>query len=159
MKAKGDAYKDYILSELKKGNIGFEDVFRLMLTKFDLSRQTFSKYWKLANIEFSEARTEQNKLIEQNSITNEIESLKSQIVSSEQKKVILSQIFEAKIDVNDIAVDKLGNVFPYKRKPTASERMKAVEILNKMEGDFAPIKTENKNLYEFIGMEVEYRDI
>lgn len=159
MRTKAEAYTNFIVNELKKGNVGFEDVFELILTKFNLSRPTFAKYWKQAKETHFSERNEQKKIIEANSTTKEIEALKSQIVTSEQKKVILSQIFEAKIDVDDIAVDRHGNATPYKRKPTASERMKAVDILNKMEGDIAPTKVEQKNIVDLMGIAVEYKDV
>lgn len=159
MTTKAEAYIDFIINELKKGNVGFEDVFELILTKFNLSRPTFSKYWKQAKEAHFNERTEQKKVIEANTTTEEIEALKSQIVTSERKKIVLSQIFEATIEVDDVAIDRLGTAIRYRRKPTAMERMKAVDILNKMEGDFAPTKIEQKNIVDLIGMAVEYKDI
>ena len=126
---KQETYISFIKDELRKGNVSFTSVFELNLTKFNLSRPTFSKYWKLANEaykqEFSEVETA--KVNERTEI--ELNTLRSDILSKDQALTILSII------VNN-----------EEQKP--NDRISAVNQMSKMQGWEAPKQTDNNDTHK-----------
>lgn len=76
---KEQTYINFIIQEIENGNVSFERVFELMLTKFNLSRPTFSKYWKKAQEAYLERQQAINELKAKETIKSEIEAVKQQI--------------------------------------------------------------------------------
>jgi hypothetical protein len=127
--SKNEIYISFIKDELRKGNASFTSVFELNLTKFNLSRPTFSKYWKLANEaykqEFSEVETA--KVNERTQI--ELNTLRSDILSKDEALKVLSDIV-----VND------------EQKP--NDRISAVNQMAKMQGWEAKKEIEQTNIIQ-----------
>ena len=121
-------YTDFILKELNKGNVKYNDVCLLFCTKFDLTKQTFNKFWKQAN----EAYKNQREAINEAKLSTTIETEKEAL-----KTLILDKVARMKI-AEDIAMGKEDGIL----KPSYSDRMKALDYLSKIEGEFAPVKQD-----------------
>ena len=134
---KENAYIDFIVNELRKGNVSFEKVFKLNLTKFNLTRPTFSKYWKKANISYNNERAEVERQKLSITIQEEAKAVKKQILTKYEALEIISNI--AKGNARRIKVDGKEQVLI----PTENERLRAIEIGAKIEGWNAPIKSED----------------
>lgn len=106
-KVKDKTYIDFIVSELEKGNVSFERVFELMLTKFNLSRPTFSKFWKMAN----ETYLERLSVIENAKLNETIEQEKEAVKSNaiEREKAIEMHSNVLKMIYNKIVKQKDPN--------------------------------------------------
>jgi hypothetical protein len=134
------AYTDFILTELNKGNVKYNDVCSVFCSKFRLSERSFDKYWKLANVTYSEQRTAIDK--ERLSTTIEIEK-------EAVKTLILDKVARMKI-AEEIAIGKAKRVEGQIVMPSFTERMRALDYLSKIEGDYAPerkeIKSENVDI-------------
>jgi hypothetical protein len=128
-------YTDFIISELNKGNVKYNDVCSVFLRKFALSRQTFDKYWKQANTIHSEQRETINNAKLEQSIATEKEAVKKAILNKHDALEILTEI----------AIGKPKKVEGTIVMPTASERRGAIETMAKIEGWNAPTKSENTN--------------
>jgi hypothetical protein len=126
------AYIDFIIDELNKGNVKYNDVCMVFCGKFGLTENTFIKYWKQANDKHSEHRQAIEAAKMEQSIEIEKEVVKSQIKSKEQLLIKLNEIIEQK------AKRVEGMVI----MPTFSDVLKAVDIYNKMMGWNAVIKTD-----------------
>ena len=133
---KEEAYIEFILNELGKGNVSFTKVFELNRTKFNLARPTFSKYWKLAN----EAYTEQRRAVKsaklKQTIEEEIKAVTKQILTKNEALEIITNI--AKGNARRVKIGDKEQVLI----PTENERLKAIEIGAKIEGWNAPQKTD-----------------
>ena len=130
-----EIYIDFIIEELEKGNVKYNDVCLLFCTKFDLTKQSFNKYWLIAQETYSERRSLINEAKLNEAINQEKEAVKT---------LLLSKVDRMRI-AEDIA---LGESFESNGKiitPTPSERMKALEYLSKIDGDFATTKVEQTN--------------
>lgn len=134
---KENAYIDFIVNELRNGNVSFEKVFKLNLTKFNLTRPTFSKYWKKANISYNIERTEVERQKLNKTIQEETKAVTRQILTKNEALEIISNI--AKGNARRIKVDGKEQVLI----PTENERLKAIEIGAKIEGWNAPKQIED----------------
>jgi hypothetical protein len=128
-------YTDFIISELNKGNVKYNDVCSIFLRKFALSRQTFDKYWKQANTIYSEQRETINNAKLSTSIELEKEAVKRNILSKHDALEILTEIAQGK-------VKKVEGTLII---PSPSDRKGAIESIAKIEGWNAPTKSENIN--------------
>jgi hypothetical protein len=124
MKANKQQYIDFIVSELENSNVLYKDVCNVFLRKFACTRQTFDKYWKIANESYKEAQQAIKEAKEVQTITNEIDRLKT---------LNLTKIDRMRI-AESIAMNTEMNSTP-------SEQLKALDYLSKIEGDYAPTKT------------------
>ena len=136
MKPNKQAYIDFIVSELNKGNVQYKDVMLVFVSKFELTEQTFVRYWKKAN----ESHKQQRELINNAKIDTTIATEKEAV-----KKAILSK-HEALEILTEIAVGKPKKVEGQIVMPSANERRGAIETMAKIEGWEAPKKTENTNI-------------
>lgn len=123
-----EIYIDFILDELNKGNNQYKDVVSLFCEKFRLSSRTFDNYWKLANETYLKHRTVINNAKIKEGINQEKKALKS---------LILDKIARMKI-AEEIAIGKPIKVEGSIVIPNASERLKALDYLSKIEGDYSP---------------------
>jgi hypothetical protein len=154
MAAKADKIQALITDQLNAGEYSFEQVFRLLLTKVDLSRQTFSKYWKIAveqhKIEQGKINAKKTELASQ----NEIEGFKSKILTKVQKIDLLQkQVDKSEQELEDDQTEEVifrdGSLLKEKRSLTIGEKAALRKVIkeltaeiNKMQGDYAPIQTQ-----------------
>jgi hypothetical protein len=117
-------YIDFILDELNKGKVQYKDVCSVFLRKFTLTRQTFDKYWKQANEQYKEQRRAINETKQEQITIEEIKAVKT---------LVLDKIGRMKI-AESIAMEENNSNL---------DRLKALDYLSKIEGDFAPEKVEN----------------
>jgi hypothetical protein len=129
-------YTDFIISELNKGNVKYNDVCSVFLRKFALSRQTFDKYWKQANTIHSEQREAINNAKLEESITLEKEAVKD---ANFYRNKILAKMEE-------IMEQKAKRVEGQVIMPTYSDVIRAGERIAKIMGVDAPTKSENTNI-------------
>jgi hypothetical protein len=124
MKPNKQQYIDFILNELNSGNIQYKDVLLVFVSKFELTEQTFVRYWKKAN----EAYLEQRETIN-NAKLNETIELEKEAV----KKAILSK-HEALEILSEIAKGKHKKVEGHLVIVTANEQKNAIETMAKLQG-------------------------
>jgi hypothetical protein len=125
-------YTDFIISELNKSNVKYNDVCSLFCVKFRLTARSFDKYWKQANIIYSEQRETINKEILSTSIAVEKEAVKTLILDKTKRMQI----------AEEIAMGKAKKVEGTIVMPTFADRMKALDYLSKIEGDYATSKID-----------------
>ncbi len=108
MRQNKQIYIDFIIDELNKGNVKYNDICLLFCTKFDLTKQSFNNYWLKAN----ETYTEQRQSIEAAKMEQTIKTEKESVTASNFKKEealkMLSntaKIFYSKIQENKRAAD------------------------------------------------------
>jgi hypothetical protein len=124
VKANKQTYVDFILEELNKGNVKFNDVCVLFLAKFGLTRQSFNKYWNIAKIEHSERCKAINEA-----------KLRASIVAGEKA------VTEAIMSKNQL-LKKLEDIINQKAKrvdgqivmPTFADVRGAIDTFAKMQG-------------------------
>jgi phage terminase small subunit len=63
------------------------------------------------------------------------------VLDAVDKRILLGEIIRAEKDIDDVVLIK-GVPVPFKRKPRLDERLKALELDNKMAGDNATVKQE-----------------
>jgi hypothetical protein len=136
MKQNKQIYIDFIISELNKGNVQYKDVMLVFVSKFELTEQTFVRYWKQANENHKEQRELINNAKTEQTIETEKEAVKKAILQKHEALEILTEIARGK------AKKVEGQII----MPSPNERKGAIETMMKMEGWTAPIKTENTNI-------------
>ena len=106
-------YIDFIIDELNKGNVQHKDVCSLFLPKFALTRQSFDKYWILANDEYKVQREAINQAKIDTTIQMEIQDVRYNVLTKNDALSLLS----------DIAVNAKD-----------ADRIRAIEVVAKLEG-------------------------
>ena len=134
MKPNKQTYIDFIIEQLEKGNVQYKDVVSLFLPKFACTRQTFDKYWKLANEAYLIKREALNQVRYKETIAKEKEAVKTLVLDKVARMKIAEEIA--------LGLQKEGEVL----KPSYNDRLKALDYLSKIEGDFAASKVENINI-------------
>jgi hypothetical protein len=134
MKPNKEQYIDFIIDELNKGNVQYKDVMLVFVSKFELTEQTFVRYWKTANEAHREAQQAIKEAKEVQTIANEIDKLKT---------LNLTKIDRMKI-AEGIAMGKAKRIEGQIIVPSHSDQLKALDYLAKIEGDYAPTKQDVK---------------
>lgn len=121
-----------LIAELEQGSERSE-----ILAKYGkiwhVSKRTFDRHWKTAQERYAERQKEiQNKLAEQ-SMATALERQKKAILTKEQRMEIASKIAKGE------AWKVQGNLII----PNGSDRLKALDYLSKIDGDYAPTKQEH----------------
>lgn len=137
---KQEKYIEFIISELRKGNVSFNKVFELNLTKYNLARPTFAKYWKIANEAYKPELDKANEIKEKESFEAAKSQAKKEILTKDEALEILSKI--AKGTARQIKTDS-GNETII---PSDSDRVRAVSELSKIEGWLSATKIDAKVL-------------
>ena len=126
-------YIDFIIDELNKGNVKYNDVCVVFCGKFGLTENTFIKYWKQAN----EVHKEQREAINEAKLSTTIEAEKEAV-----KTLVLDKVARMKI-AEQIALGIEEQLEGEIIKPSFSDRLKALDYLAKIDGDYASTKIEN----------------
>lgn len=124
--------------------------------KWQLSQRTFDRYWKIANEQHAEAQQKIKEELAKNNTLKELEAQKQALMTSTEKKELLVR----RIKHIEATIDK-GTTLDFVKTNKGIINMKternlnALEIaslsetlqkltaeLNKMEGDYAPIKSK-----------------
>jgi len=152
---KQEVYIDFIINELRKGNVLYKDVLLVFVSKFKVTEQTFVRYWKKANALYLEERNKTNEKKERKLEKLELDGVES-IVKTKKERLLLLQtqindlieIIEGKKNVpfiinnkvmNSIQNDKL--VLPIQVILLIQKNIKEMQVeISKIEGDYAPQK-------------------
>ena len=151
--AKAEAFVDFILTELNKGEVSFERVFELMLTKFNLSRPTFAKYWKIASAKYSDTQKEALDNMagiiaksKEDALKMGLKSKIDRLLSLQKQENALNDELNAGIMIVHTFVD--GVICQGERPMNSLERASIHKTIkeirseiSKIEGDYAPTKT------------------
>jgi len=108
MRQNKQIYIDFIIDELNKGNVQYKDVLLVFVSKFEVTEQTFVRYWKTANEKHSERRRAINDAKMEQTIKTEKESVTASNFKKEEALKMLSntaKIFYSKIQENKRAAD------------------------------------------------------
>ena len=115
---------ELILSELEKGST-YSECLGVLGGKWGLPKTTFDRYWKEANIKYLSLKEEIEKELMKERVEEEKKRLKSNILTKTQRMQLAS----------DIALSKDASY---------SDKLKALDYLSKIEGDYAPVQTESE---------------
>lgn len=100
----------------------------------------------MKNVEVSTIIQQKAKEIEELATNKAVDELKGKIVANTleaiEKRNLLAQIARGDMRITETYVNSKGQVKKYDRHPDAYEKMKAIEMDNKMSGDNAPSKVD-----------------
>jgi hypothetical protein len=99
--------------------------------EWTLSESTFKRYWNIANNEHKEAQNLIKKATEVQTITNELNRLKTLNLTKIDRMIIAEKI----------AMGKAKRIEGQIIVPSPADQLKALDYLSKIEGDYAPTKT------------------
>lgn len=157
MKQNKQIYIDFIISELNKGNIQYKDVMLVFVSKFELTEQTFVRYWKQANESYKNQRELINNAKIEESIIQEKEAVKIGLKSKIDRLLILQKLVDECLEqlttkqCNDtiIVEGTVKNIKRLMNQRELNDTRKTLQSLqseiSKIEGDYAPTKSENTN--------------
>jgi hypothetical protein len=145
-----DIYIEFIINELEKGNVKYNDVVNVFLPKFSLTRPTFDKYWKLANEAYKVKRDVINEAKLSETIQIEKEVVKTIISNKlERLEIYHNQIVNCIKELNHGFTEDMKGGELFSRPLTISEKAllrKTIKDLqseiSKIEGDYATSKLE-----------------
>lgn len=143
---------DYLISEIGKGsNRG--KVLGKAGKKWGFSRTTFDRLWKIANDQQKERQQKAKEAADAAYIQASANAAKSAVMSSQERKEILTKIAKGELSTKEANPDKSGEFVNVPVPIGIFERLKAIAELNKMEGDYAPIK--NNLTLNKVGLDAE----
>jgi hypothetical protein len=141
-----------ILIELEIG-ITYTDCLALFDLNWSIPTTTFKRYWKEANLRYKEVNLKAQKVFEDTILQSAKDRLKSNIMAKEERMLILSQIARGEIPMTKhIVCDSV--IQEREVAPNWIDRKAAIAELNKMDGDYAPIKSETK----ITNVEIDFTD-
>jgi hypothetical protein len=120
-----------ILIELEKG-ISYNECMALNGKKWQLAERTFVRYWNKANEQYKEVLNKRQKELNDISTEAEKERLKSALLTKHERLLIAQGIAQGK-------AWKSGDI---KVVPSAGDRIRALDFIAKVEGDYTAVKTE-----------------
>lgn len=123
---------DLITAELDKGETSRAVILSKTIEKCQISERSWDRHWREARRAYTEARAAiESKKMEQTTQA-ELNRHKEAILSREQRLEIASKIAKGE-------AWRVGNTV---MAPTAGDRVRALDYISKIEGDYAPTKTE-----------------
>jgi len=140
---KADIYKqtEFIKDCLRKGEQR-KDILQKFAKNYKVKIKTFDTRLKEARIaiesEFKQIEQEANK-----GIAKQVEALKSKIMSSVERQEYLTRVLNGEIKTK-VPIVIAGKIMEYPAEPSQTDKLKALAELNKMQGDYAPIRTDIK---------------
>lgn len=129
-----------ILSEMDFG-ISYTDCLAINSEKWHLPKRTFDRYWSDARIRFSTLSEATQIAFEALRLEGKKEALKKAILSKHERMEILTQIAKGEIPLVKHIVCE-GVIQEVKVVPAWADRKAAIAELNKMDGEYAPIKKD-----------------
>lgn len=122
---------DLILLELQKGST-YSECLAVNGGKWRIPERTFDRYWKEANEAHNQSRDAIKEQIREEVLEAEKERVKKAILTKEERMV----------EASKIARGEAWRVGKEVVIPNGSDRLKALEYLSKIDGDFAPVRKE-----------------
>ncbi len=121
-----------VLSEVEKGSSRKEALSNLG-KKWQLSVRSFDRYWGIAKRQYHENQKKIQSEIQKERTKAAKERLRKGIITREERLNTASNIAKGK-------ARKAGKAWVY---PSDSERIKALDYISKIEGDYAPTKMDH----------------
>lgn len=142
--------KEVMITEMIASMDFGEDRAAAMATlgvKWQLAQRTFDRYWAEARRRFEASMEAERKAFEGVRLEAKVEAFKSQIMGKLERMEILSQIARGEIPLQKPMVVSLGSglgseIQETEIVPTWLDRKLAIAELNKMDGEYAPIKKD-----------------
>lgn len=131
---------DEIVIEIESGK-SYSETFGVIRSKSKLAESTFASYWKIANEQYKVVQDKRRAITESKATQAHIEAVETAIMSRKEKLRILEEIATGVASFEKLLVIQ-GVVQREFVTPDATDRMKAIEIHNKMQGDNATEKTD-----------------
>lgn len=131
---------DTIIKWIEQGN-SFDTCLKLSATKWNLTRPTFIRRWNIAKEQHTAKQQEIKARVAELDTAAAIEARKKAIMTADERKEYLTKLVNGEIKAKRPFVIG-GKIMEYPEEPTHSDRIKAIAELNKMEGDYAPVKSE-----------------
>lgn len=135
---------DAIIKEIEQGKT-FDTCLKLYGTKWNLTRSTFIRRWKDANEQHT---AKQQGIKSKLAIIDEqaaIDARKKAIMSADDRKEWLTKMIMGEMKAKRPFVIG-GKIMEYPEDPSHTDRLKALSELNKMEGDYSPLKVAQTNI-------------
>jgi hypothetical protein len=129
---------DFIISCIKKGE-SRAIILRKAEKKWEISRSSFDRILKTAKEEHAKAQQSLKAELEKVEKHAAVAAKKKEILTAQERKVVLSKIATGTIKLTRWWVGK-GYEISKTVVPNYSERIAAISELNKMDGDYAPAK-------------------
>lgn len=135
--------KQILIDAIIKGIEQGKDRGKLLATiakKWQISNRTFDRHWKTAqeqHIDRQQALKERLTKVDEQAA---IEARKKAIMTADERKEYLTKLVNGEIKAKRPFVIG-GKIMEYPEEPTHSDRIKAIAELNKMDGDYAPVKS------------------
>ena len=140
MKPKKEQTVNEMLLEIEMG-ISYSECLRINDGLWGLPSSTFDRYWAEASKRFKARLDAIEEATTKAAVSMEIKALKKAILSKHERQEILTQIAKGEIPlVKHIVCD--GVIQEVDVVPAWADRRAAIAELNKMEGDYAPIKKD-----------------
>jgi hypothetical protein len=129
-----------LLHEIEKGR-NFTECVAFFELDWSLGSSTLKRYWKIASERFRERQGLIQKELALVSMDMEKERLKRSILTRFERQEILSKIADGKLEmVKHIVCD--GVIQEVYVVPAWADRKAAISELNKMDGEYAPVKKD-----------------
>jgi hypothetical protein len=122
--------------------------------KWQLSQRTFDRYWKEANKQHTERQGTIKAATMELDTTAALNAKEGHIASVLERKAFLTKIMRGEADIIETTHNEKLGITTFERKPNPTEQIKALSELNKMEGDYAPVKQAQTNVN---GEDVNFR--
>jgi hypothetical protein len=118
-----DVYVDFIKNEISTGDVLFNSVHKKFFTKFNLTKPTFAKYWKIANEEYAKERA---------------------LINAEKIQIQATKELKHKIKTREQLLKKLNDIIDQKAlkgtsyRPNFTEVIRAIALYVRVMGYEAP---------------------
>ena len=140
MKPKKEQTVNEMLLEIEMG-ISYTECLRINDGLWGLPSSTFDRYWAEASKRYKARLDAIEEATTKVAVSMEVKALKKAILSKHERQEILTQIAKGEIPlVKHIVCD--GVIQEVDVVPAWADRRAAIAELNKMEGDYAPIKKD-----------------
>lgn len=132
---------DFVKSYVAKGNKR-KEVLAKFVKKWQTSDRTFDRVWKEARKQHKELQQVAKQAADRVYIASAENAAKEAIMSKIERQQILTQIARGEIKlIKPIVIDK--EIEEFEIVPDWMDRKAAIAELNKMDGDYAPIRNEH----------------
>lgn len=125
---------EIISGELRKGIVDAPKILEIIGKKWNISKSSFYNYFKIAVAAFKEEQLKITKQVEKKIVDAESKRAKKDILTKHERMEIATAIARGSMRV-------AGDEEVY---PSDADRLRALDYLSKLDGDYAAIKVEEK---------------
>lgn len=143
MKPNREALINEMISDIDFG-MDRGDVMEGFVEKWQLSTRTFDRYWQVAKKQYDDEQKAVRLERQEIKIDAEVSKVQGRIMDKIERLAVLTSIADGTLSIQKTAVTKMG-VLTYIAVPDFNDRKTAIAELNKMDGEYAPIRKETKH--------------